>query len=633
MTETQARSSTEAASARRRFPSRPPGWLWWVSLPAQAVCALLLTNFSFFWVDDFLLLGQARTQSFGVGYLRESVFGHFSPDLRAIDSMIIAINSGSWVVARIAAIVLYMATIAAAMFVLRGILGRTWTAWAFALVFGQSLFLIRLLGWWTSVTAILPNSLFLLLSFGCALRWFQRRGGWWLAGTLVTFALALCDYELAMVFPAYLLLARLLVMEDDLSPRHLVSVLWDERWLWLGLMILDALTLVNFFAGHYYVKTPSPTVLQDLQFLFDTAIRAFIPAQLGYSHYPAQPGPLALALTLGIFAVGLAATLTLRPRAWRALVALVISFSLAMLPLGLNRIWAVGVTVGQELFYEESAALVFLVFAAFAISRRWGGERSGIRLPGWATGRAPALASVVALAAYGTAYAISARRLGAGTPIAALSKRFVQKYVASADALGARLGHRPAVLDQEVPTTIMPASYEPFSDEAVFFGMFRPRARFDAWSSPLFVISDGGGLDRAQLQTIARARIATAEVIPGPSSEVGISRTRACVHGDVALSLRVGLTPASTHPARTSTTIRALGIRYLAPAGKAVAALVLMHDGGVVQLGTQGLPAGSGGILFPLPANTLPGRLVALQIVLPPATCLTGASLLAVSSG
>jgi hypothetical protein len=64
-----------------------------------------------------------------------------------------------------------------------------------------------------------------------------------------------------------------------------------------------------------------------------------------------------------------------------------------------------------------------------------------------------------------------------------------------------------------------------------------------------------------------------------------------------------------------------------------VAALVLMHDGGVVQLGTQGLPAGSGGILFPLPANTLPGRLVALQIVLPPATCLTGASLLAVSSG
>jgi hypothetical protein len=631
MTET-ADPPAEEKSAVRSFPRHPPEWMWWVMILAQAVPALLLTSFTFFWVDDFLLVGQARTQSFGIGYLRENLFGHFSPDLRALDSLIVAINTGSWVVARIAAVVLYLATIAAAMFVLRWILGRSWTAFVMVLVFGQSLFLIRLLGWWSSETAILPNSLFMLFALGCALRWFERRGGWWLAGTFVGVILALLDYELAMIFPAYLLLVRLLVMEDNLSPRHLWSVLWSERWLWLGLLILDVLTLLNFFAGHYYYSTPSPTVFQDLKFLFDSAVYAFIPAQLGYSHLPAQPGPLALVLTLGIFLVALAATLILRPRSWRALVAFVISFVLAMLPLGLNRIWAVGVGVGEELFYEESAAFAFLVFAAFAISRRWGGVRTNVSLPRWATGRTLAAVTLVGLAGYGTAYVISARRLGAATPIAATTKRFVARYVASADAVGARLGHRPSVVDREVPTTVMPASYEPFSDAAVFFGMFRPRARFNAWTSPLYAIADTGALQRVRPRTIMRGGVAQTQVVPGPATGVDIKRSGACLRYNIPLALRMPLSGSSTDSALPSTMPTAIGISYRAPTRAAASAFVLLRDGTVIALGTQTLPAGSHRWLFSVPVTGSSEPPVAVQMTVAPGTCLAHVSLLAMSS-
>jgi len=50
-----------------------------VSVLLQVAVAAALTSYSFFFVDDFLFMGQARSQPFDLTYLRETLFEHFSP--------------------------------------------------------------------------------------------------------------------------------------------------------------------------------------------------------------------------------------------------------------------------------------------------------------------------------------------------------------------------------------------------------------------------------------------------------------------------------------------------------------------------------------------------------------------------
>ena len=75
---------------------QPPDWAWGVSLVAQVACAALATGYTFFFVDDFLFMAQARTQPFDLTYLRESLFEHFSPVSRLLDSLLVTVAPGSF---------------------------------------------------------------------------------------------------------------------------------------------------------------------------------------------------------------------------------------------------------------------------------------------------------------------------------------------------------------------------------------------------------------------------------------------------------------------------------------------------------------------------------------------------------
>ncbi|HVA19029.1 MAG TPA: hypothetical protein VMU55_02520, partial [Solirubrobacteraceae bacterium] len=346
-------------------------------MAAQVVSAAALTSYTFFFVDDFLFLEQARTQSFGLSYLRENLFEHFSPISRVLDKLLVAVAPGSFALAHGIQLALYAGVLIAFALVVRGILANSWSAFALTVIFGQSIFLMRLLNWWTATANILPSTICMLLALGCYLRWRETGSRKLLAACLAAYALSLLDYETAILWPAYVAAISLLVLERRLGPRGWLATLWRERWAWTGFLILDAAAVVNYYANYYY-PAARPSLSSVASYLEIALFETFIPALVGIK-YPVAPGrhPVVIAAAAIAVGVGVAVTLYLRPRAWRCLLAFVLVFAVTMLPVALTRIHEYGVSVGHVIYYQQSLQFMFLILAAFAISPRWSGRRTG----------------------------------------------------------------------------------------------------------------------------------------------------------------------------------------------------------------------------------------------------------------
>ena len=219
--------------ARRRVgPAQPPEWLWLVSIMLQVLIAAVLTAYTYFFIDDWLFIAEARRLPLSLSYLRKPLYEHFSPISRLLDKLLVGDTTGSFALAHDLQLVMYAAAIAAFAFVVRTILGNKWPAFFLTILFGQSLFLIRLLNWWTATANILPATVFSLIAFGAYLRWWRSRSFGWLIVCLACFLVALLDYENAMLLPLYILTVSLLVLADDSRPRRLNALRseWRSGW-------------------------------------------------------------------------------------------------------------------------------------------------------------------------------------------------------------------------------------------------------------------------------------------------------------------------------------------------------------------------------------------------------------------
>jgi hypothetical protein len=79
--------------------TRPPTWLWPLSIALQVASAAIVTSYTYFFVDDFLFLRQAQLEHFGQLYLREPLFEHFSPVSRVLDSVVVNLDPAGWTLA------------------------------------------------------------------------------------------------------------------------------------------------------------------------------------------------------------------------------------------------------------------------------------------------------------------------------------------------------------------------------------------------------------------------------------------------------------------------------------------------------------------------------------------------------
>lgn len=604
----------------------------------QILCAAALTSFTFFLVDDYEFLAQARTQSLTLTYLREGLYEHFSPLSRLLDKLLVVAAPGDWALAHGIELALYAMALVAFALVMRTLLGNSWSAFAFTLVFGQSIFLIRLLYWWTATANILPATIFTLLSLACYLRWRETGSRVLLTASFAAFAVALLDYETALLFPAYLVLIRLVVIERRPVPRVWLASLWRERWAWAGYVVLDAAALANYYS-FYYHRPAQPSFAQVAHFLQIALLQTFVPALVGVR--PTQ-APLVAVATGLVVLTAVVVTLYLRPRAWRCLAAFVAVFVITMLPVGINKIAGFGVAIGEVLYYQQSVQFMFLVLAAFAISPRWSGQRARPalgRLRGAAGGRsaftirrprprALALAGAVAVAAYAALYVTSLRALTSQVWQEGVDRAYVREYLASDRRVRAALGHEPVLVDLDVPTHELPGQFGTVPSYGVFLALFNPNLRVDDLAKPLHVLSSRGRLVPVSFVALTRGVLAEATVTAGSRSAQTAAYPRssssACapVGRSASWSLHVPLASTQQLRAPANGLSYALRVGFRMPLGANVSVRLVAWRGGrgYATVSAQ-WGRGPGAQLIPLQFS---GALRELDFQLPAGACVSG---------
>lgn len=626
-----ARAATGAGGARADWRRQPPPWLWGVSIVLQIISAAALTAYTFFFVDDFLFLAQARTQPFDLTYLREGLFEHFSPISRVLDRVLVDVAPGSFLFAHCVELALYAAALLAFALVVRTILGTGWPAFAFTIVFGQSIFLLRLLNWWTATANILPATVCSLLALWCYLRW--RQAGSWklLAGSFAAFALALLDYETALLFPVYLAVISLLVLEEHPAPRAWWATLRRERRAWLGYLGLEAAAAVNFYT-YYYVAAKRPPLHAVASFLVIALFDTFLPAVAGIKH-PAAPAHHLFGIVGAacVMAAATAVTLYLRPRAWRCLAAFVIVFLVTMLPVALTRIAEFGTSVGHVIYYQESLQFMFLVLAAYAMSSHFGGRREPPKgaLSRLRSAPRPALVAVgiTAVAIYAALFLRSVLAMEHAAWQPQRASAFVQTYLADVNRVRAATGREPVLIDLKIPRSILSKHLWPYTTYGDFFALFNPRIRLDEIARPLYIVTPLGRLRKIRFTPLTPGVGPRSTMRPTLGSGVAAAARRhrlgACVPADASVSwLAVPLARAQRMRRLRSGPSYALRVRFRMPASAPVAVMLLARPGGRgFAKVTHAWQRGAGGQLIPL--NFTARRLELIAFRLAPGACVT----------
>ncbi len=602
----------------------------------QVLSAGLLTGYTFFFVDDFLFMEQARKESFTVAYLREPLFEHFSPITRALDTLLVVLAPGSFVLAHGVELALYASALAAFALVMCTILENSWSAFAFTVAFGQSIFLMRLLNWWTATANILPATIFMLLALAGYLRWRERRSWPLLAGSFIAYALALLDYETAMLFPAYVAVISLLVLERSPGPRAWLASLWRERWAWLGFLVLDAAALYNYYT-YYYYPAVRPSLGELLHYCAIALFQAFIPALAGVQ-YPEGSAGHSLTFALAALVLGglVTVTLYLRPRAWRCLLGLAAVFLITMLPVGLNRIAQFGVAAGRVLYYQQSLQFMTLVLAAFAVSSRWSGRREPSRRQRRLVARlrppraALGIAATAGVALYATLYVTSLQGMAATSWRPRQASAYVSRYLSSLKQLEQSTGREPVLVGGEVASYLLSVHLWPYSTYSEFFPLFNPRLRVDELARPMYVVGNKGTLLPVDVAVSATAVMDRASVRAraGSGHATAAVRTRslACVpagRGDSTLEIPLS----STHRVapQGSGLPYALTVRFRMPHRSTVIVELASANGSATRTSARQVwRRGSGGELIPLRLTATVG---AVDFRLPAGACVTDLAL------
>jgi hypothetical protein len=490
--------TSRAAQYRTRLAA-PPRWLWPLSVLLQVAIAAALTSYTYFFLDDWYFIAQARRMPLSIHYLRMGLFEHFSPISRLLDKLLVYNSTGSFTLAHSLELAMYAGAIGAFAFVVRTILGNRWWAFALTILFGQSLFLMRLLHWWTATANILPSTIFGLLAFGAYLRWQRGRSPVWLIVSLAALLGALLDYETAILLPFFILTVRLLVLEDKFRPRVWIAVLRSEWLMWAGYLVLDAAALVNFYT-YYYLSFTRPTLSRVLDFLVDSLLGTFIPALFGIKHPQAMLGrQSAVVIACVVAFVALSAYLVYtRPSAGRCVLAFGVIAVVSMLAIGIPRVARYGVfAVATELYYQQALQFMFLILLALALRTERRRPPPPVLAGALARLRAPAVAAsllVVGAAAYGVLYVTSVHALATWLPGTTWdphrSESYVRTFQASVRRATARTGREPVLFNAQVPDGV----FSPDDSYASYFPIIDSHVRIGPVATPIYAVRRSGAL-------------------------------------------------------------------------------------------------------------------------------------------
>ena len=331
--------------------------------------AAWFTRSFYYFQDDFIFIRQAQMSNLSLTYLRGSLFQHFSPVSRLADYVLAHSFHSSLVAAHTIELVLLAASVLAFSWTIAELVGRHWWRHLLTLAFAESLALLHLLGWWTATANILPATLFGLLTIASFLRYRRLGDRRWIAISLLSYGLSMCTHEQSWLVVGYLVLFDLLVLAPGGRLREALARMWRESWIWLGYGLLTVLTMINYFVFYYAPVKPRPNFDELIRYVGIQFTQAFAPSAIGLR--PLTTGwtnTLAIVLDSLLFVVIVVVSIYRRPTAWRVWIVFGIGFLANSLMIGANRVGYFGVDFGQQLYYVQSPAYLFLLCAGAAYS-------------------------------------------------------------------------------------------------------------------------------------------------------------------------------------------------------------------------------------------------------------------------
>src|SRR3954451_11280212 len=429
-----------------------------VAVTMQAILAAK----SFFTGDDWLHIVRAHDLVAsgglpGVDYLGKVVFIHYAPGLRLGYWSLEKFAPLDWAAGQAALLVLFAGSILLLHRIFRQLFGERRSNLLLLLLFGTSILLVTSFLWFADGLHKLPSTFLSLLAIDAYLTYWRTRSKLALALSVAAVALGSLFYVKVLLVPMYLVLIRLLFLEE--RPRRALRILWDERLAWLAYAPPLGLYLWNYLAN-YASTRPGPSPSLDLlgSYLWLNWFKGVTPALAGVEVGPhaARSGALfAVVVQLALICV-ISLSIHLKRSAWRAWVFWGIAFSANAALVGLGRLGTMGLErVGQELRYDTEMswllplALGFAFFPGKVAARPAPPLKERLRWTGLPRVRAAAVVTVcaylIAAAATGSGISNSWQEKNSGPPKA---------YVANIqDDVGrlVRGGAQPVAIDDQVP--------------------------------------------------------------------------------------------------------------------------------------------------------------------------------------
>jgi hypothetical protein len=491
-------------------------WRW-----VAAVCGMQFVVLGWFirrgwfFVDDFLFFDQARSPGSAGTFLRRSLFEHFSPVHRASDYLFLHTFGMSWTAAAVVLLALAAACTAAFAHLASGLIADRRVVVGAAAVYGLSLFFARVASWWTGGTHLLLLTLFSLVAFDGHVRWVRTRAAAPLVCSLVAYCLALLTHEQAMLLPAFLVLFRLLWLDEgSASVRRWSRTLWREAWVWLTYAGLTGAALTNFLLN-YYAPQGRPTPGELARFVWISLAEGFAPTLVLLKLPEGQLGSLPVTVALGLtFLVAVVVvSVRSRQRAIRAWAFFGLAFLIAVVPLGAGRISQFGVSIGREPNYQTAPAFLFVLVVALLVSQ----PRRSVRTRASSNPRRASVGLAVATVTYATLLARTLPDVAVATESVSPRSYFTQLDQGLA-AAGAR-GETPVLFDQVVPDSVVPGWLAPMNWYSNALSLVHPSLRINDGDAG-YVVDDSGRLARVDFVGSATLPLAAPSVVgdcPAPA--------------------------------------------------------------------------------------------------------------------
>ena len=557
---------------RRRSTSIALGGL----LLVQTAAFLVVTQPSFFFLDDYLYFKLAEERPFIIGLLTPVLGVYPAPGDRLLSYVLQQLTPLNFTVARLI-LLTFLAGTTVILWQLVRMFARSDRWWTVALLipFALSLTLVVPVAWWSAGLPIIPALFFTVVAMLAWLRSYTDARVWpWVAVAVIAVAAAGAFYVKFLLIPVYLLFFRLVILPPLLGLGGGVRDLWRERGRWIALAIPPAAFLAVWILSGIAGRSAAGGSRPYLAFFATAWFRVFAPAAFLNGRLNGPVSSFASwAVVVGaqlLFLAVVVATWIRSRLAIRAWSLFLFVFFLNAGVVGTDRLPAFGVQIAYALRYYPEIALFLPLTLALCL--REGEERR----PDLAWERTRLGQAAIGLIA--ATYLVS---LGVWAPgvvsdyQGVAAKAWYQNLRHDLEAVTAD-GTVPHILDSKTPDFVMEAWMAPVDHVSTVLSLAGIPAVYNRLSPRTYLVRGDGHLALADFQPTS-SLVSGMTLAPGVRifGEAPPESGATCVDGGGSLQYRPDRILADRH--------LAIGLHYARPSRRPILLHVRTSDANEVS--------------------------------------------------